>query len=84
MTSSNCNYQWSWLCETKYEYGHYNKGKCRGLQFSRARNAEEANRISRRERCERCWNNIKMFCQIISYCPYIILYLLCFRDQRFP
>ena len=65
----------------KYEYVHYNKGKCRGLQFSRARNAEEANRISRRERCERCWNNIKMFCQIIRDADKLdILYLFTIKD----
>jgi hypothetical protein len=46
MICSNCKFQWCCLCEGKYEYGHYNQGKCKGIQFSRVRNFEEANRIS--------------------------------------
>ena len=29
MTCSNCKFQWCWLCEGKYEYGHYNRGLLR-------------------------------------------------------
>ena len=35
MTCVNCNYQWCWLCEGKYIYGHYKSGPCAGKQFSR-------------------------------------------------
>ena len=30
---SKCNYQWCWLCNGKYEEGHYNEGKSKGFQF---------------------------------------------------
>ena len=42
MTCSNCKFQWCWLCEGEYNYGHYDQGKCKGFQFSRANNIEEA------------------------------------------
>ena len=36
MTCTECKYQWCWLCEGKYEYGHYgDDGPCKGLQFKR-------------------------------------------------
>ena len=46
MTCVSCQYQWCWLCEGKYTYGHYNEGKCKGYQFIKADNLEEIqNRI---------------------------------------
>ena len=44
MTCASCKYQWCWLCEGKYEYGHYDSGKCYGHQFTKADNLEEANK----------------------------------------
>ena len=62
MTCSNCKFEWCWLCEEQYMYGHYNQGKCKGFQFSRANNFEEANRISNNanieHQLERCRNII--------------------------
>ena len=36
MTCVNCKYQWCWLCEGEYKYGHYDSGKCQGQQFAKA------------------------------------------------
>ena len=36
MTCINCKYQWCWLCEGEYKYGHYSSGKCSGKQFVKA------------------------------------------------
>ena len=44
MTCANCKYQWCWLCEGQYLYGHYDSGKCAGHQFTKADNLEEANK----------------------------------------
>jgi len=33
MTCVNCQYQWCWLCEGEYKYGHYDRGNCKGQQF---------------------------------------------------
>ena len=33
MTCINCQYQWCWLCEGEYKYGHYDRGNCEGKQF---------------------------------------------------
>ena len=45
MTCASCQYQWCWLCEEKYTYGHYDAGKCSGFQFTKADNLEEAQKI---------------------------------------
>ena len=74
MTCSNCKFEWCWLYEGKYEYGHYNQGKCKGLQFSRVRNVEEANRISFIDKIDRCCN---ILCQCIIECPRYLLILIC-------
>ena len=42
MTCTNCKYQWCWLCEGKYTYGHYDNGKCKGFQFTVADSLKEA------------------------------------------
>ena len=42
MTCTNCKYQWCWLCEDKYTYGHYDNGKCKGFQFTVADSLKEA------------------------------------------
>ena len=44
MTCISCKYQWCWLCEGKYSYGHYNSGECKGHQFTRADNLKQANK----------------------------------------
>ena len=44
MTCISCKYQWCWLCEGAYSYGHYNSGKCQGHQFTRADNVKQARR----------------------------------------
>ena len=36
MTCAECKYQWCWLCEGKYNSGHYTTGKCAGQQFTKA------------------------------------------------
>ena len=43
MTCASCKYQWCWLCEGQYIYGHYDSGKCSGHQFTKADSLEEAN-----------------------------------------
>ena len=35
MTCTSCKYQWCWLCEGEYKYGHYKEGKCNGHQFTK-------------------------------------------------
>ena len=75
MTCTNCKFQWCWLCEGKYEYGHYNQGKCRGLQFSNARNVEEAIRENRvnRDSSDDIYNICYRF---YVFCCFLILDLL--------
>ena len=34
MTCAECRYEWCWLCEGKYLYGHFQSGRCAGLQFA--------------------------------------------------
>ena len=36
MTCTSCKYQWCWLCEGEYKYGHFNQGACNGHQFTKA------------------------------------------------
>ena len=45
MTCVSCKYQWCWLCEGEYKYGHYDSGKCSGQQFTRADNLKEIKRM---------------------------------------
>ena len=51
MTCASCKYQWCWLCEGQYIYGHYDSGKCAGHQFTKADSLSEANRKSSRCDC---------------------------------
>ena len=46
MTCVNCKYQWCWLCEGPYKYGHYDSGKCAGHQFTKADNLDEIPKIN--------------------------------------
>ena len=41
MTCVSCKYQWCWLCEGPYAYGHYTSGRCSGHQFTRADDIKE-------------------------------------------
>eukprot|EP01100_Stratorugosa_tubuloviscum_P011608 TRINITY_DN51_c2_g1_i2.p1 TRINITY_DN51_c2_g1~~TRINITY_DN51_c2_g1_i2.p1 ORF type:complete len:431 (-),score=160.18 TRINITY_DN51_c2_g1_i2:131-1423(-) len=34
MNCRNCNFEFCWVCLSKYDYNHYSEGPCRGLQFS--------------------------------------------------
>jgi hypothetical protein len=45
MTCTNCKYQWCWLCEGEYKYGHYDIGNCKGYQFTVADNLEQAKNV---------------------------------------
>ena len=45
MTCAECKYQWCWLCNGKYSYGHYTSGKCNGLQFYKPVNEEDIKRV---------------------------------------
>ncbi|MDP2435506.1 MAG: IBR domain-containing protein [archaeon] len=39
-----CHYEWCWLCRREYhcvEFGHYNSGRCKGLQFCPVNSIEE-------------------------------------------
>ena len=45
MTCVSCKYQWCWLCEGKYIYGHYDSGKCKGLQFVKADNIKDVEKV---------------------------------------
>ena len=42
MTCSSCKYQWCWLCEGQYSYGHYDTGRCKDHQFTKANSIDEA------------------------------------------
>ena len=41
MTCAACKYQWCWICEKQYNYGHYDFGSCAGQQFTKANNLSE-------------------------------------------
>ena len=45
-SQASFKYQWCWLCEGQYIYGHYDSGKCAGHQFTKADSLAEANRKS--------------------------------------
>ena len=47
MTCASCKYQWCWLCLGKYSYGHYDRGECKGHQFTKADNLKEAKKGKR-------------------------------------
>ena len=41
MTCTSCKFQWCWLCEGEYLYGHFDSGRCKGQQFTKANSIEE-------------------------------------------
>ena len=47
MTCASCKYQWCWLCEGLYTYGHYESGKCFGHQFTKADSLEEIKKMNK-------------------------------------
>ena len=63
MTCAECKYQWCWLCNGKYEYGHYSKGTCNGLQFYKPKSETDIENIlkdnphnlTQSERRRRAW-----------------------------
>ena len=76
MTCSNCKFEWCWLCEEQYIYGHYNHGKCKDLEFSNFNSIEEARIIpyTPDSRFKRCY---KRFCEFITECPSVCIFLIC-------
>ena len=60
MTCPECEYQWCWLCEGEYKYGHFESGKCKGYQFIKADNLKQAIIIRKREK-----RNIKNICRTL-------------------
>jgi len=41
ITCTNCQYQWCWLCNEKYTFDHFNKGKCKGYQNFQPKNEHD-------------------------------------------
>ena len=68
MTCVNCRYQWCWLCEGQYNYGHYDSGKCRGHQFTNADNLEEIPK-------KMIWIYLLMYLWILSIILIILDYI---------
>ena len=54
MTCVSCKYQWCWLCEGQYMYGHYDTGKCKGHQFTKADNLKDLKKYKKYEIKEGC------------------------------
>ena len=48
MTCVECQFQWCWLCQKKYAYGHYNTGSCKGLQFEKEQDEEKIKKMLER------------------------------------
>ena len=66
MTCTECKYQWCWLCEGKYTYGHYgDNGPCKGLQFKKINYLNELSKneqiILRRRRPVLTHENIERY-----------------------
>ena len=43
MKCTECKFQWCWLCEKEYLYGHFESGLCNGLQFEKINYLSEVN-----------------------------------------
>ena len=43
MKCTECKFQWCWLCEKEYLYGHFESGLCNGLQFEKINYLSEEN-----------------------------------------
>ena len=56
MTCPECQYQWCWLCEGKYNPEHFAKGKCSGKQFIQADSLEQVREIQIERRNQRGGN----------------------------
>ena len=50
MTCVCCKYQWCWICEKQYIYGHYDSGTCEGQQFTNVDHLSEIKPIKREVR----------------------------------
>ena len=48
MTCVECKFQWCWLCQKEYKYGHYDSGSCRGLQFEKEQDEEKIKQMLER------------------------------------
>ena len=45
MTCVECKFQWCWLCQKEYKYGHYDYGSCKGLQFEKEQDEEKIQKM---------------------------------------
>ena len=79
MTCVSCKYQWCWLCEGQYIYGHYDSGKCKGHQFTKADNIKDL----RKHRCG-LFRLFPCVCNEMNVCPpdsccltYLFMLLYC-------
>ena len=79
MTCVSCKYQWCWLCEGQYIYGHYDSGKCKGHQFTKADNIKDL----RKHRCG-LFRLFPCVCNEMNVCPpdsccltYLFILLYC-------
>ena len=45
MTCVECKFQWCWLCQKEYKYGHYDNGSCKGLQFNKEQDEEKIKKM---------------------------------------
>ena len=43
MKCTECKFQWCWLCEKEYLYGHCERGLCNGVQFEKINYVSEVN-----------------------------------------
>ena len=73
MTCASCKYQWCWLCEGQYKYGHYDSGKCNGHQFTKADSLEEANKKKKVKKVNNPPQVIRPFDSDDSYIDYLFI-----------
>ena len=87
MTCVECQFQWCWLCQKKYAYGHYNTGSCKGLQFEKEQDEEKIKKMLERNlklypppkppKCQGLKNAIKeilLFLLFIFISPYVFFF----------
>ena len=66
MTCPRCKYQWCWLCEGKFNYGHYNSGRCEGQQFTKADNLDEIQEMIKAKEPFGLFKIFTCFCEPIN------------------
>ena len=75
MTCASCKYQWCWLCEGQYIYGHYDTGKCKGHQFTKTDNLNDLKKYTKYEIKE----GYRCRCGLIQLFPCV-----CYSDLTEP